>query len=363
MAILEVEGVTKLYDGRPAVDAVSLALEAGQVLALLGPSGSGKSTLLALIAGLEAPDAGDIRWQGASLRGVPTHQRGFGLMFQDYALFPHMNVGENVAFGLRHGAPTPRPELEQQVAEALRLVGLAGFERRDVNTLSGGEQQRVALARALAPKPRLLMLDEPLGALDRALRTRLLDELHAILRQLAQTAIYVTHDQEEAFALADQVAILRAGRVVQAGPPAEVYARPASRFVAEFLGLHNILTGQVEQRAGRLVALTAAGPLPLAGPADLAGADGLRAGDAVTVVVRPEGVRLAADGAGRERGLAGTVLEKSFRGSRNVLALRVGEAELTVELPAGQPLPDVGEPLALQLEPGAVQALPEERDG
>jgi len=357
MAILEVEGVTKVYGGRPAVDAVSLGLEAGQVLALLGPSGSGKSTLLALIAGLETPDAGDIRWEGQSLRGVPVHERGFGLMFQDYALFPHMDVGENVAFGLRHGAARARPEAAQRVVEALRLVGLAGFERRDVNTLSGGEQQRVALARALAPRPRLLMLDEPLGALDRALRTRLLDELHGILRHLGQTAIYVTHDQEEAFALADQVAILRAGRVVQAGAPADVYARPASRFVAEFLGLHNILSGQVEQRDGRRVALTPAGPLPLAGAA------GAKAGQAVTVVVRPEGVSVAADGALDGDVLAGTVAEKSFRGSRNVVALRVGEAELTVELPAGQPLPAVGEALRLRLGPGAVQVLPEDGDG
>jgi ABC-type Fe3+/spermidine/putrescine transport system ATPase subunit len=208
------------------------------------------------------------------------------------------------------------------------------------------------------------MLDEPLGALDRALRTRLLDELHTILRQLGQTAIYVTHDQEEAFALADRVAILRAGRVVQAGSPAEVYARPASRFVAEFLGLHNILAGQVEQHGGQRVVLTAAGPLPLAGPENQAWADGVKPGEAVAVVVRPEGVRVAAGGASQGDGhtLAGTVVEKSFRGSRNVVVLRVGEAELTVELPATQPVPEAGQALALRLEPEAVQVLPEADD-
>ncbi|MCC6190778.1 MAG: ABC transporter ATP-binding protein [Anaerolineales bacterium] len=349
-------GLVKAYGGRRAVDDVSLALEAGEALALLGPSGSGKSTLLALITGLETPDAGDIRWEGRSLQGVPTHERGFGLMFQDYALFPHRDVGENVAFGLRHGQRLrrTRAQIERGVSEALALVGLAGFERRDVNTLSGGEQQRVALARALAPHPPLLMLDEPLGALDRALRERLLDEVRGILRRLGQTAIYVTHDQEEAFAVADRVAILRAGRVAQAGTPAEVYARPRSRFVAKFLGLHNILRGQVEQRNGQLTAVTPVGALPLA-PGERAPAPGA----AVSVVVRPEEVAAAVDGRGD---LAGEVIEKSFRGSRNVVLLRVGPQELTVAFPAAQPLPAVGETLALRLGPGAVHVLPDGAD-
>src|SRR5258706_2339647 len=253
--MLEVVAVTKQFGEHKAVDGVSFTLAGGEVLALLGPSGSGKSSLLSLIAGLEAPDSGDIRWDGQSLLAVPTHQRGFGLMFQDYALFPHKDVAANVGFGLKMQGRA-RAEIESGAARALALVGLAGFERRNVSTLSGGEQQRVALARALAPRPRLLMLDEPLGALDRALRERLLDGLGGILRRLRPTAVYVTHDQDEAFALADRVLVLRAGRVAQAGPPAQVDAAPPRRFVAEFIGLKNILAGVGRPAAGRSEGVT-----------------------------------------------------------------------------------------------------------
>ncbi len=345
MRALAVAGVSKAYEGQRAVDEVSFTLAEGEVLALLGPSGSGKSTLLALIAGLETPDKGDIRWAGESLLGTPVHQRGFGLMFQDYALFPHLNVARNVGFGLRMQGQA-REEVAAGVRAALALVGLAGFEGRAVDTLSGGEQQRVALARALAPRPRLLMLDEPLGALDRALRERLLDELHAILRGLGQTAIYVTHDQEEAFALADRVLILRAGRAVQAGTPAEVYARPGSRFVAEFLGHKNILPARLEQRDGRLRAVTPAGELWV---------DGAQAvGERAQVIVRPEGARMAEAETAQ---IVGTVKEKSFRGGRNVVVVQAGEAELTMEFPAGEALPGVGERLGLTLGPEAVQVV------
>jgi len=357
---LEAVEVTKAYGPVPAVDRVSFALPEGEVLALLGPSGSGKSTLLNLIAGLEAPDTGDLRWAGQSLRGVPTHQRGFGLMFQDYALFPHKDVAANVGFGLRMQGQ-PRAQIAEGVRAALELVGLSGFERRDVNTLSGGEQQRVALARALAPRPKLLMLDEPLGALDRALRERLLEELHTILGRLKQTTVYVTHDQEEAFALADRVLILRGGRVAQAGAPAEVYARPASRFVAEFLGLNNFLPARLaaarpaaEGEAAGMVALTDAGQLPVAAEDVPAG---LRGAQEVTVVVRAEGVRLA--GPDEPADLEGTMLEKSFRGQRSRVSVRVGHADLVVAFEAGQPLPAVGERLRLRLSPRAVSVLPE----
>jgi ABC-type Fe3+/spermidine/putrescine transport system ATPase subunit len=363
--MLEVDAVSKALGGHLAVAEVSFSLPAGQVLALLGPSGSGKSTLLGLIAGLEAPDAGDLRWDGRSLRDTPAHARGFGLMFQDYALFPHLNVAGNVAFGLRMQG-RPREETAERVHEALGLVGLAGFEGRDVNTLSGGEQQRVALARALAPRPRLLMLDEPLGALDRGLRERLLDDLRRILRDLALTAIYVTHDQEEAFALAGQVLILRAGRVVQAGAPAEVYARPASRWVAEFLGHKNLLAARLEARAGALVAVTAAGLLPLRGeggagqgvhsPAGPRGQANAPAGGGaeVCLMLRPDGLGVVASGAGD---LEGVVTDQSFRGSRGVLVVQAGQAQLTVETPAAQPLPQPGEAVGLRLGPDAVQVM------
>ena len=346
--MLTLHSLTKTYGSKVALHDVSLTVARGQVLALLGPSGSGKSTLLTLIAGLDTPDAGDVRWEGQSLLGTPTHARGFGLMFQDYALFPHKNVAENVGFGLKMQGK-PAAAIRDEVGWALALVGLEGFEKRDPNTLSGGEQQRVALARALAPRPRLLMLDEPLGALDRALRERLLDELHDILKRLQQTALYVTHDQEEAFALADQVVILRAGRVAQSGPPAELYARPAARFVAEFLGLRNLLPARVQLAGGQAVAVTPAGRLPLADPA------GLTDGASATVLVRPEGVRVAAEGGAFE--LEGIIREKSFRGSRTLVALRVGEADLTFEFPPTQALPEVGEALRLTVEAGAVQIV------
>ena len=245
--MLELVAVSKYFGPTRALSEVSLTVQPGEVVCLLGPSGCGKSTLLSIVAGLEAPEAGEVRWDGDSLRGVPPHQRRFGLMFQDYALFPHRNVFENVAFGLRM-QNLGRQEMKQAVSAALAQVNLTGYERRNVNTLSGGEAQRVALARSLVPRPRLLMLDEPLGALDRTLRAELLAELRLILRRRpgAPSALYVTHDQEEAFALADRVAVMNLGRLVQIGAPEDVYARPASESVARFLGLTNLLEATVE---------------------------------------------------------------------------------------------------------------------
>ncbi|MFN8566897.1 MAG: ABC transporter ATP-binding protein [Kouleothrix sp.] len=221
----------KSYGGAPALRGVSLALAPGSIVGLLGPSGCGKTTLLRLIAGLEQADSGSIAFDGRPIDDLPTHLRGFGLMFQDYALFPHHDVAGNVAFGLRmHNLP--RAQITARVAEMLDLVGLAGYARRRVYELSGGERQRVALARSLAPSPRLLMLDEPLGALDRALRERLLDELRSILKRVGVTSVYVTHDQAEAFAVADWLVLMRAGQVAQQGLPEQVYRQPASQFVA-----------------------------------------------------------------------------------------------------------------------------------
>ncbi len=268
--MLELREITKTYENKPLLAGVSLSVAAGETVCLLGASGSGKSTLLRMIAGLEQPEAGQILWDGQSLAGEPAHRRNFGLMFQDYALFPHLSVFENVAFGLRmqgkdrasragwlgrlqkgSGVESPGPGrgMRQRVMECLELVHLTGFEKRRVTELSGGEQQRVAMARALAPQPRLLMLDEPLGALDRALRETLLGELRHILHQTGIPAIYVTHDQGEAFTIADRVILLQAGRVVQAGTPPEVFAKPANAWVASFLGLGNLLVGQVRDGA------------------------------------------------------------------------------------------------------------------
>jgi len=242
--VLGVEEVTVRFGETLALDRISLEVADGEVVTVLGPSGSGKTTLLRVIAGLQRPDAGRVLLDGRDLAGVPPHRRGIGLVFQDHALFQHRDVWGNVAFGLRMRGE-PRAAIDRRVGELLELVGLAGYERRSVATLSGGEAQRVALARALAPEPRVLLLDEPLGSLDRRLRDRLLDDLGRLFAELRVTALYVTHDQAEAFALGDRVAVMRAGRVVQTGTPDELWARPADADVARFLGLRNVWDGRI----------------------------------------------------------------------------------------------------------------------
>lgn len=242
--MLEVHHIFKTYEGKILLKDISFKVDVGETICLLGASGSGKSTLLRIIAGLEQADSGFVSFNGQNLTSTPAHLRDFGLVFQDYALFPHLNVAENVAFGLKM-RQLSQAEIMQRVAYSLEMVNLSGFETRQVTDLSGGEQQRVALARALATRPRLLMFDEPLGALDRTLREDLLDELRSILHQSNIPAIYVTHDQEEAFTIADRVMILHAGEILQEGTPAEVWENPGSTFVARFLGLGNVFEGEV----------------------------------------------------------------------------------------------------------------------
>jgi thiamine transport system ATP-binding protein len=231
--MLRVEGLDVVINETPILEDVALEVADSEIVGVLGPSGSGKSTLLRAIAGLVEPSNGSIRWDGHSLDGVPPHRRGFGLMFQGYALFPHMTVAGNVAFGLRmagHG------DVDTEVEDALSRVGLAGFGPRRVESLSGGEQQRVALARTLVPEPRLVMLDEPLGALDRSLRQKLVVDTRAILEEREVTAIVVTHDREEAVAMSDRLAIMRDGTIVQSGRLEEILANPVDEWVTAFLG-------------------------------------------------------------------------------------------------------------------------------
>jgi thiamine transport system ATP-binding protein len=242
--MLRIEDVTVRFGQAIALDDVTLEVAGGEVLAVLGPSGSGKSTLLRVISGLQRTDVGRVLLAGDDITSAPPHRRGIGLVFQDHALFHHKDVAANVAFGLRMRGDAPS-EIDRRVSELLDLVGLAGFERRSVATLSGGEQQRVALARALAPEPRVLLLDEPLGALDRRLRDRLLVELGALFSELHVTAIYVTHDQAEAFGLGNRVAVIRNGRVVQHGTADELWAHPADEDTARFLGLGNVRDGSI----------------------------------------------------------------------------------------------------------------------
>ena len=261
---LSVRGLAVTYGDLCAVDGVDLEVAAGEVVALLGASGSGKSSLLRAVAGLEDVAAGEVAWDGRSMVRVPVHKRGFGLMFQDGQLFEHRDVGSNIAYGL---TGLPRAQRGERVREMLELVGLPGFERRRVTTLSGGQAQRVALARALAPAPRLLLLDEPLSALDRALREQLATDVRTILRQGGTTALYVTHDQDEAMTVADRVGVMEAGRLLRLDPPQCLWADPASRKVARFLGFD--VVGDLALAPGALrVVEAAAGELGEPGEPD-----------------------------------------------------------------------------------------------
>ncbi len=348
MFLLEIRQLSKSYPDSWALHEASFIVEERNLLCLLGPSGCGKTTLLRLIAGLEMPDGGQVLVDGEDVTHVPPHLRGFGLMFQEYALFPHKDVFGNVAFGLRRQGLS-RETVTARVVEVLGLVGLVGFEHRDVNQLSGGERQRVALARSLAPQPRLLMLDEPLGALDRALRERLMGELPDILHRAGVTAITVTHDQEEAFALADRVVLMRAGRVVQVGTPEEVYRQPASAWAAHFLGLTNLLEVRV---LGPGLVETPIGTLQVEdwrlGTGDL--------GFTTQLLIRPEAARL--DEAGPNV-LHGVVTECSFRGEYYRLGVRHSSGVgLTFNFPASLALPALGEAITVSLDPQALMLLP-----
>ena len=298
--MLELRHLTVRFDGTTAVDDVSLDLPTGAVLAVLGPSGCGKSTLLRAVAGLESLDGGFVAYDGQDLAAVPTHRRGFALMFQDGQLFPHQSVAENVGYPLRLRR-TPSARMARRVEELLELVGLPGLGDRSTTHLSGGERQRVALARALAVEPRLLLLDEPLSALDRGLRERLAHDLRDILVAAGTTALLVTHDQEEAFAVADRMALMRGGRVVQAGTVDEVWRRPVDAEAARFLGYATVLDGEPARRV-----LTAAGADVTTGPVALRrsalwhAADGPLRGRVLAARTTPDLVRLtvAVDGVG-----------------------------------------------------------------
>ncbi|MEX1071800.1 MAG: ABC transporter ATP-binding protein [Anaerolineales bacterium] len=342
--MLELSSIYKTFDKHAALVDVSFRVATGEIVALLGPSGSGKSTLLSIIAGLDIPDAGQVLWDGKDMVDVPAHRRGFGLMFQDYALFPHRDVLGNVAFGLEMSRKE-NDLVRKRVKQVLDLVGLSLFERREVSALSGGEQQRVALARALAPEPRLLMLDEPLGSLDRALRTRLLEDLADILRRSGQTSLYVTHDQEEAYAVADRIVLLNAGRVEQIGTPQDLYRKPVSAFTARFLGLENIFAGSNDGKI--LNTLIGAFESP---QTDLRGQ--------VLFLLRPDLVELGSRGPAN---IKGKLLAAQFRGTTIETKVQVAGTNLKFEFPSGIQLPKQGKMLELSFDPKqAIQVFPHE---
>lgn len=347
IAALRVEGLCKQFGETVAVQDVSFELKREELLAVLGPSGCGKSTLLHLIAGLDTPDSGRVIWNGEDFTPVPTHRRDFGLMFQDLGLFPHMNVADNVGFGLlMQGLSTVGRQ--RRVAEMLTLVGLPGFGDRAIDGLSGGELQRVALARSLAPEPRLLMLDEPMASLDRNLKEQLMLDLPRILRTAGQTAILVTHDQEEAFALAERLLIMKDGRIVQRGTPRQVYLSPASPFVARFLGLANVFKASAVRDDSRAFLRTPFAELPLP--------EGIE--DNVTLLLRPEKVEL---GAGKPVVVRGRVLERSFRGNATKIVLEANQdTRLQFEFGAGVAAPHIGEEAVISFDPDtAIQVFPE----
>ncbi len=319
MAHLELSEVTKHYGAVRAVDRLSLALAKGERVALLGPSGCGKTTTLNMIAGFLAPDAGTIRIAGRDVAHVPAHRRNTGMVFQSYALFPHLTVADNVAFGLRMRGLS-KTDAAPRVREALALVRLAGLEGRYPKQLSGGQQQRVALARALVIRPEILLLDEPLSNLDAKLRQEMRVELVEILGKVGITTVFVTHDQEEALALADRVVVMNEGRIEQAGTPSEVYEAPATPFVAKFLGEANVLEGRVVASNGSGIVCEIEGGFRIRSDRRL----DVAPGTAVEVIVRAERLRLAEAPAGLDNSFTGRLEHVMYLGGDIRYLVRLG---------------------------------------
>jgi ABC-type Fe3+/spermidine/putrescine transport system ATPase subunit len=356
---LELAGVRKSYGGVVALRETSLAVEEGKLVFLLGPSGCGKTTTLRLVSGFIEPDAGEIRIRGTRVSGTPPDRRGLGMVFQHYALFPHMTVFDNVAFGLRMrgigGAP-----LRERVARALGLVRLTGLEGRYPRALSGGQQQRVALARAIVIEPTLLLLDEPLSNLDLKLREEMRGEIRALQRALGLTTLFVTHDQDEALTMADEIVVMADGRVVQTGTPAGLYERPASRFVAHFLGESNLESGRVEAALGGGTWRVDAAGLAVVGT----GPGGWRPGDTVAVAVRPERVRLCLGRVGpgvSANTFPGRIEERVFRGALQRYRVRLPHGRVwSVDQPAsGGGAHAVGTEVGVSWSPDDCLVIPE----
>ena len=326
---VELEGVNKSYGGVRAMNDVSLSIREGEFFALLGPSGCGKTTTLRSVAGFEEPDTGTISIRGRAVQGIPPFHRPVNTVFQDYALFPHMSVLQNVRFGLKM-AGVPRAEAKRRALEALELVQLPHVAARKPAQLSGGQRQRIALARALVNEPAVLLLDEPLGALDLKLRKAMQLELKSLQARVGITFVFVTHDQEEALTMADRIAVMDGGRVLQVGTPAEIYEHPADRFVADFIGETNFLEGTLAERDGDHGVLKLADGRTLRAPLD---GHAIGVGEHATLSVRPERVRLGAGHVAEEPGrtqLAATVAEVHYLGTDTRYTLMSGSAVLSV---------------------------------
>jgi len=327
---VRLSGISRSYGANQVVSDVNLEARSGEILALLGPSGCGKTTTLRMIAGLVQPTSGDIAIDGRPITALPVHRRNLGMLFQNYALFPHMTVLENVAFGLSMRG-IGKAEMVQRAKQALALTHLNGFEDRMPAALSGGQQQRVALARAIVYRPKVLLLDEPFGALDKKLREAMQIELRQLCSELGLTTILVTHDQEEALVLADQIAVMRGGRIEQAAPAREIYERPISHFVADFIGTSNFIAAAVVEKCGGLTTLKAPSGQVFQSsvPSDL------RSGDKAFVAIRPESVRLTAGAVPGQtaNAVSGGVLRSVFKGQSLSVWLDVPGCEFICTLP------------------------------
>ena len=338
--IIELKHITKSFeDGFAAVNDFNLEIKRGEFVTFLGPSGCGKTTTLRMIAGFETPSSGEILLNGEDISHLPPHNRPINTVFQRYALFPHMNIYENIAFGLKQ-KKTPKAEIKKQVKKVLELVDLEGFEHRNVSTLSGGQQQRVAIARALVNKPEILLLDEPLGALDLKMRKEMQLELKNMHRELGITFIYVTHDQEEALTMSDKIVVMSAGEIQQIGTPEDIYNEPKNTFVADFIGESNIFNGIM---TGSMKARFAGG--------EFITVDDVKEGTQITAVIRPEDVQIVSPSEGQIKGVVSDVI---FKGMHYAITVESGRYEMVIQSTKSA---KVGDEVGLQVEPDGIHIM------